>query len=92
MSITIALKPQVRRASLARLYFLWVYQLGIVLALFLRAAGRSLTTFGLPTRIAVTRKKNLPDLARFALLVERVYYALVMMILPPIVTGSNEHI
>lgn len=46
--------------------------------------------FGLLAGIAVARDRQWQGWTRFAPLLQGVYYLLVMMLLPPILTGSNE--
>ena len=46
--------------------------------------------FGLLSGIAVAIGKKWQGWTRFAPLLQGVYFLLVMMILPPILTGSNE--
>lgn len=52
--------------------------------------GLSNMVFGLLAGIVVARNKQWHGWPRFALLLQGVYFLLVMMILPPILTGSNE--
>jgi hypothetical protein len=52
--------------------------------------GLSNLLFGLLAGIAVARNKNWPGWGRFALLLQALYYLLVMMVLPLVLTGSVE--
>ena len=58
--------------------------------LFFPLGGLTVMVFGLLAGIAVALGKNWQGWSRFAPLLQGVYYLLVMMILPPILTGSNE--
>ena len=52
--------------------------------------GLMMMVFGLLAGIAVATGKKWAGWSRFALLLEGVYFLLVMMILPPVLTGSND--
>ena len=52
--------------------------------------GLSYLLFGLLAGIAVARNKNWPGWGRFALLLQGLYYLLVMMVLPLALTDSVE--
>ena len=58
--------------------------------LFFPLGGLTVMVFGLLAGIVVALGKNWRGWSRFAPLLQGVYYLLVMMILPPILTGSNE--
>jgi hypothetical protein len=58
--------------------------------LFFPLGGLTLIVFGLLAGIAVIVAKQWQGWARFTLLLQGIYYLLVMMILPPILTGSIE--
>ena len=58
--------------------------------LFFPLGGLTVMVFGLLAGIAVVMGKKWRGWTRFAPLIQGLYYLLVMMILPPILTGSNE--
>lgn len=58
--------------------------------LFFPLGALTVMVFGLLAGIAVALGKNWQGWTRFMPLLQGVYYLLVMMILPPILTGSNE--
>ena len=58
--------------------------------LFFPLGGLSTMIFGLLAGLAVAAANKWRGWPRFALLTQAVYYLLVMMILPPLLTGSNE--
>jgi hypothetical protein len=58
--------------------------------LFFPLGGLTVMVFGLLAGIAVVMGKKWHGWSRFAPLIQGLYYLIVMMILPPVLTGSNE--